>query len=259
MAAMSLRTRLVLEITPPREPAAAILLRRARALAPQVRVINVIQRADRWSSLEASALLADAGMTPVWHLATRGRSRAEIQDDLARAAFAAIPRVLCLRGDHAADDVADGVTLRECVGLVRDALPEARVGVTLNPYVANERVAKNLFGKLEAGAHFVQTQPIFEAERLRPYAESIRSTFPDVEVLPMVMPLPDEPTAARIAERLRIDIPKDAIGWNAFAASVHRLSSDPLYAGLALMTPRMDVDPDTEQLLRTSLATTPYL
>lgn len=250
---MSDKPHLVLEITPPRRPSPAVLLRRARSLGPRIDAVNVIQRPDRMTSLDASLLLADAGIPAVWHLATRGRTRRAIRSDLARAASGAVPAVLCLRGDHSTPDVPDAITLRECVAVARATLPRARIGVTLNPYVPGERVWKNLFAKLEAGAHFVQTQPVFEPERLRPFAEAIRRSFPGVAVLPMVMPLDDEASAHRMSERLGLPIPSAALGPGAFGRTLRSLASDPLYAGVAVMTARMDPEARVLGLLRSAL------
>ena len=244
------RHHFVLEITPPRKPDPAVLLRRANALGASADGVNVIQRSDRMSSLDASLVLADAGMSPVWHLTTRGRTESTIRRDLQRAALGALPAVLCLRGDHDQPDVPGHLTLRECVALARSLLPGTRVGVTLNPYVPGEGVWKNLLGKLEAGVHFVQTQPIFETETLRPFAEAIRESFPSVDILPMLMPLTNEQVASRLARRLKIPIPRQAIGMQPFERTVRQLASDPLYAGFAVMTPQMDPNPEMMHEIR---------
>lgn len=236
--------RVVLEITPPRKPDPAVLLRRAEALAGSADAVNVIQRTGRMSSLDASLVLADAGMSPVWHLTTRGRTEPTIRQELQRAALGALPAVLCLRGDHDAPDVPERLTLRECVALARALLPNARVGVTLNPYIQGEGVWKNLLGKLEAGAHFVQTQPVFETDTLRPFAEAIRESFPSVDVLPMVMPLTNEQVACHLSQRLAIPISPEAVGMKPFEQIVRQLARDPLYAGFAVMTPQMDPSPE---------------
>ncbi|MGH2601936.1 MAG: methylenetetrahydrofolate reductase, partial [Dehalococcoidia bacterium] len=61
-----------LEVTPPQRPRVGVLLRRAGLLGNGAGAINVIQRPDRWSSLEASLALGAAGRDPVWHLVNRG-------------------------------------------------------------------------------------------------------------------------------------------------------------------------------------------
>ena len=111
-----------------------------------------------------------------------------------------------------------------------------------------------LEGKLEAGAHFVQTQPIFEPECLHPFADAIHRSFPEVAVVPMVMPLPDVETAERMERRLAIPIPRAAVGRRAFEQTLRVLARDPRYAGLAVMTPRMDLDRERARELREALA-----
>ncbi|MEJ5221060.1 MAG: hypothetical protein WHT63_03510 [Tepidiforma sp.] len=67
-----------LEITPPQRHLPKVLLRRARLLGDAADAVNVIQRPDRQSSLEASLELLAAGIDPVWHLAARGETRASV-------------------------------------------------------------------------------------------------------------------------------------------------------------------------------------
>ena len=71
-----------LEITPPRELRVHLLLRRARRIG-RAAAVNVIQRFDRLPSVEASGILGGQ-FEPVWHLANRGRSAAEIEGEMAR-------------------------------------------------------------------------------------------------------------------------------------------------------------------------------
>ena len=54
-----------LEITPPREPRPRVLLRRARLLAGHTDAVNVIERPDRQSSLDAALTLRAEGIEPV--------------------------------------------------------------------------------------------------------------------------------------------------------------------------------------------------
>ena len=81
--------------------------------------------------------------------------------------------MLCIRGDHLAADVPDSPKIREVVGLLRVGLPEACVGVTMNQHAPRERVLRSLVAKLEAGAHFVQTQPVFDVARLEGFLEDL--------------------------------------------------------------------------------------
>lgn len=238
-----------LEITPPKKRLEGVLLRRARLLGGRADAVNVIQRPDRLSSLDASLLLCEAGLAPVWHLVNRGRTHAEIAAELASAAAGAVRAVLCIRGDHRAKDAPDAPRIREVVAMAREALPGALIGATANQYGPRERVLANLWPKLRAGARFVQTNPVFSLDALRPLAEEVRARAPRTRIVPMVMPLVSVATAERIQARLgilpgalleRLAAGGERAGWGMFAEVVQALAESPLVDGLAVMTPEMD-------------------
>lgn len=258
------RPAVTLEITPPRKRLDDVLLRRARLLGPAADAVNVIQRRDRLSSLDASILLRSSGLEPVCHVVNRGRTRAELASELASAAAAGVGAVLVLRGDHAIADDPDTPKLRELVAMARDALPAgAAVGVTANQYGPRERVLANLAPKLRAGARFVQTNPVFDFEHFRVFADQIREIEPTVALLPMVMPLPSAATAERIHTRLGLPAPEGLIAriasggepeaWRAFAETVAALVGEVRVAGLAVMTAEMDAPPASAERIAVAL------
>lgn len=241
-----------LEITPPARPGATrVLFRRARALEPVVQAVNVIQRPERLSSLEASLLLRRAGLEPVLHVVNRGRSRASIRAELCHAARGRVANVVCMRGDHAAGDRRDTPNLRETVELARELHPHALIGATLNPHLPPRRVFGNLFPKLAAGAGFVQTQPVFDAGAFFRFAESLKDSAPDVHLLPMVMPIFSYDVARRVEKRLRIALPSALLadlergvvsaGWDWFSDGIAQLAECPWVDGLVVTTPTMDI------------------
>ena len=101
-----------LEITPPREPRSDVLLRRARLLGPLARAVHVIQRPGRLSSLDASIELERAGIEAVWHVTNRGRTRAELEAEIERAAAAGLRAALVVRGEGDQADRDDTPSLR---------------------------------------------------------------------------------------------------------------------------------------------------
>lgn len=244
-----------LEITPPQKPLNKVLVRRARLLDDHVHAINVIQRPGRQSSLDASLELIAAGIEPAWHLVTRGRSRREVSSELERARAGGIRQVLCILGDHPADEADDPVTIREVVAMAREALPSALIGATLNQYGRDETaVLRNLLPKLAAGATYVQTQPAFDAAAIERYAAAIHGEFPDTRIIAMAMPILSLDAASKIEERLGIHLPaalrevlatgdEDA-AWNAFAATLRQLVNSPAVDGVAIMTFEMDAGPE---------------
>lgn len=239
------RLRVALEITPPREPRLELLLRRARLLGERPDAVHVIERPERMSSLDASLALHRALRPAVWHVATRGRTRAELERDVERAASAGLGAVLCVLGEASAGrrESADTPAIHELVTTLRAALPAARIGVTFNPYVEPGPALANLWRKLEAGADFVQTQPVFSAGALAPAAEAIRARFPRVRLWPMVIPLPSRAAAEKLALRLRLPTP-ERVGWDGFADVLGELEASGYADGVALMT--LDMDPPAE-------------
>jgi 5,10-methylenetetrahydrofolate reductase len=244
-----------LEITPPQRPLPKVLLRRARLLGDAACAINVIQRPGRQPSLEASAELLDAGYHPVWHLVTRGRSREEIVAELRQAAAVSVGQLLVIRGDHNAPDAPGAPTIRDAIALAREHLPGAAIGATLNQYVPDRAaVLRNLLAKLDAGATYVQTQPVFDVEQLRPFVEAVREHHPGVAIVTMAMPLLAPEAATKIESRLGIRLPatvheRIAAGpdsaWAAFDELIAELISCGLVDGLAIMTFEMDAPPET--------------
>jgi 5,10-methylenetetrahydrofolate reductase len=246
-----------LEITPPQRSLPAVLLRRARLLGSYASAINVIQRPARQSSLEASIELLGAGVEPAWHLVTRGRVREEIADDLGTAATAGIRQVLVVAGDHRSDTA--GITIREAVALTRGALPGAAIGASLNQYVPDRQaVLKNLFPKLAAGASYVQTQPVFDIESLRPAAEAVKERSPATRIVAMAMPLLSPEDAARMGARLGMPPPRVAdsgpeAAWNSFDSVIAALVASPVVDGVAIMTFEMDPPPRTGERIVAAL------
>jgi 5,10-methylenetetrahydrofolate reductase len=248
-----------LEITPPKGSLPAVLLRRARLLGEAAAAVNVIQRPGRQPSLDASIELLAAGVEPVWHLVTRGLAREALAAGLARARAAAIDQLLIIRGDHEAPDAPGALTIRETIARAREALPGALIGATVNQHLPDRAaVLRNLLPKLAAGASYVQTQPVFTLEDLRPLAETLRDRSPATKIVAMAMPLLSEDARSRVAQRLNVPIQnlksKTQNGaWPAFTALLADLAASPLVDGLAIMTFEMDAPPETGARIVASL------
>ncbi len=228
-------------------------------LSPPVRIVNVIQRPDRLSSLEASVELAAMGFEPVLHLVVRGRERRDVANELRRAAEAGIRNVLCLLGDHPVSvEPREGLKVREAVALACELIPDAFVGATLNQYVEPfGRALRNLLPKLRAGARWVQTQPVFDLDLLRGAVEALRTEEASVYVVAMVMPLASAETAEKMEARLGVRLPEAARrqveaggGWELFAETVQVLHERRLVDGLAVMTFEMDPSPSVGDRVR---------
>jgi 5,10-methylenetetrahydrofolate reductase len=262
VALASERLPVAVEITPPRVSRPAILRRRAMLLGHAPDAVNVIQRPDRQSSLDASCELKAAGFEAVMHLVARGTTGRMLEATLERAGEAAIGNVLCILGD-----TKDGpaIKVKDLVAATVRALPGALVGATLNQYGDRpERAVANLLAKLEAGATFVETQPVFDAGALEPFVESARKEVPGTRFVAMLMPITSPDALRRMEARLRIAAPDDYArriadgpqsAWEAFAEIIDSLRRSRLVDGLAIMTP--DMDPPAETVARIAAALLP--
>lgn len=257
------RMRVVLEITPPALPRLEVLRRRARLLGDPTRVVNVISRPDRWASLDAAIALRAEGFDPVWHLTTRGRSAAEIEAAIERAARAGVRRVLCLRGERVGPESVGDLKIRDVVARVRSLIPDASIGVTLNHHLPDPGVWPNLLGKLAAGADFVQTQVTFDLRGLRSIGGSLARRHPGVALIPMLYPVLSADAARAAARRLGIPLDQtlhrdlerhgECAGWRALGERLREIRDSEGFDTAALMTP-IDPSPPYAARLRAIVA-----
>ena len=187
------------EVSPPDSADPAALVTRAMRFKGLVDAINITDGAGgncHMSSVAASAVLVQNGITPVWQLTCRDRNRIAIQGEFLGAAALGIRNVLCLTGD----DVSQGdhpqakpVFDLDAVSLLRvarhmrdrgaflsgrklDMPPDLFLGASMNPFVPpqRDRVA-NLMMKVEAGAQFVQTQFCFDLDLFETFMREVRA------------------------------------------------------------------------------------
>jgi len=252
-----------LEITPPQRFLPGVLLRRARLLGDGIHAINVIQRPDRMSSLEASLFLRDRGFEPAWHMVARGRSFDDVAAELDRAAAGGIRQLLCILGDREGSVSKGSPTVRDLVRMAKEWLPDALVGATFNQYGdLRDRAYTNLFGKLDAGAVYVQTQPVFDSHSFFAATDRIRRERPDTAIVPMVMPLLELEALRIIESRLGVAVPDgfrlaveagQGAAWEAFDRLLDELIGSPGVQGLAVMTYEMDPPESTGRRLLEAL------
>jgi 5,10-methylenetetrahydrofolate reductase len=170
------------ELVPPRSPDPEVVRRGARRLRGMVDAVNVTDNATArvgMAPIAASMLAAGEGLEPVLQLTCRDRNRLALTADLLGAHALGIRAVLCLSGDPVAVGAsgAKPVFDLDAVGLTRlatglgdgvgpDGLriaPPARflVGVAEAPG-ADPSGGARLAAKVDAGARFVQTQPVYD-------------------------------------------------------------------------------------------------
>ena len=201
------------ELDPPRGPVVQKLIAGARAIreagADAINVGDSPMAQVRMSSLAAAHLIQqEAGVETILHFTTRDRNLMGIQADLLGAHAMGIRHILALTGDppglgnyaH-----ATAVYDLDSIGLVRvlarlnqgvdvagkgiGRATEFLIGVALNPVSQDLETELQRFArKVEAGAHFAMTQPLFEVEPLLRVYERLGGR-PPVPVLLGVLPL----------------------------------------------------------------------
>ena len=212
---------LTAEVMPPRGGDPSRSLAAAGALRGWVHAVNVTDGSRavmRMSSLALCRLLLDAGIEPVLQLACRDRNRIALQAELLGAHALGVRNLLCPTGDpvRAGDQPgARPVNELEAVRLlqlvqqfnggqdpVQGALPDGPTdlfaGAAADPQSASWSGLKSrLLRKKQAGARFVQTQMVMDAEALKRFVGDLAAPL-DLPVLAGVFLLKSARNAAFI-------------------------------------------------------------
>ena len=239
------------EVMPPRGGDPARTLEAARALSGWVDAVNVTDGSRavmRMSSLAMCRLLLDAGIEPVLQLACRDRNRIALQADLLGAHALGLRNLLCLTGDpvRAGDQPkARAVNELEAVRLLQlvaqfnagvdpvlGPLPDGPTalfaGAAADPQSPSwSGLRRRVERKKAAGARFIQTQMVTDADALRRFVEEITAPL-QLPVLAGVFLLKSAKNAAFINRVVPgVHIPQTVIDRLASAA-------DPAAEGIAI-------------------------
>jgi homocysteine S-methyltransferase len=173
--------------------------------------------------ITALAIQRDAGIEPVLHYCCRDRNLIGMQSDLLGGYAAGLRNFLIITGDPPKlGDYPDatGVFDVDSIGLTRVAhnLNHGRdvggspvnpptgifIGVGANPVaVSIPHEAERYFRKLDAGAEFAITQPVFDVEALFRFLDQVEAHARKIPVLAGVWPL----TSFKNAEFMRNEVP----------------------------------------------------
>ena len=214
------------ELVPPRGYQADALIGQARSL--KIRGIDLVNIPDgplasaRMSALSAAVLVQQqAGVEPILHYACRDRNLLGMQSDLLGAHSMGVRNVLLITGDPpklgdypdatAVFDV-DSIGLTNLVARLnrgQDIGGQAigqptsfHIGVAVNPAALSADEELRRFGyKVEAGAEFAVTQPVFDVKEFRAFVS--RMSAPDVPIIAGLMPL----ASVRHAEFMANEVP----------------------------------------------------
>ena len=219
-------TGLIVELDPPRGLTLTKVIEGARLMSELG--VHLISMAEnplarvRMGNVAAAVLVRQlTGVEPLVHFTCRDRNLIGLQSDLLGAAALGLRNVLAITGDpaslggHAGASNVFDVRSAGLVEILR-TLNEGRtmtghrmdrgtrfaIGVAFNPNVKQMEVQiRRLEKKVEAGAQFALTQPVFEPERI---AEMYEKTAPlGIPIVLGVLP----PASARNAEFLHNEVP----------------------------------------------------
>jgi len=185
------------EVMPPRGGDLAATLAVARPLRGLVHAVNVTDGSRavmRMCSLAVCRRLLDEGIEPVLQLACRDRNRIALQADLLGAHALGIRHLLCLTGDpvRAGDQISarpvnelESVRLLQQVrdfnagldpvqGLLPDGPTDLFAGAAADPQCPSwSGLRSRVRRKQQAGARFIQTQMVTDADCLRRFVDEI--------------------------------------------------------------------------------------
>ena len=216
------------ELVPPRGHRAEVLVEQARQLRIHgVDLVNVPdgpRATGRMSALAAAVMIQQqAGLETILHYACRDRNMIGMQSDLLGAHAMGVLNLLLVTGDPPrVGDYPDATAVYEvdAIGLTnlvaqlnrgRDIggqpLGQAtgfHIGVAANPgaYDLDQELRRFAY-KLEAGAEFAITQPVFDVEALARFLERVRLSGGGIPVLAGITPL----ESLRHAEFMANEVP----------------------------------------------------
>ncbi|HQP97180.1 MAG TPA: methylenetetrahydrofolate reductase [bacterium] len=187
---------LLAEISPPTGSDSSVLIATATRYAGKVHALGISDNRHGvcMSALAAASLVAAQGVEPILHVVTRDRNQIALIADCLGADALGIRNVLCTSGTHqtlgrcrAAKNVfdIDSVQLiRAISGLAQNGTVVGEegfdnagpfcLGGVAAPYADPvELQVMRLVKKVDAGVHFLVTQPVFDLERFNAWWNEI--------------------------------------------------------------------------------------
>lgn len=184
------------EIGPPQGCDGDVIRKKAQYFQGYVDAVNITDNQTaivRLSSIASAKILLDEGVEPIIQMTCRDRNRLAIQSDLLGAAALGIKNVLCLTGDYQTfgdHPEAKGVFDLDSIQLVATVAnmnngfllsgaemkkpTQFFIGAAANPFAQPfEMRLIRLYKKVEAGARFIQTQPVFDLELFERWMDQV--------------------------------------------------------------------------------------
>jgi homocysteine S-methyltransferase len=222
----------LVEIVPPRGISCVHEIEGARILAQLgVHAINVPDSPRASARMSAQSLCIQiqqhTGIETILHYTCRDRNLLSIQSDLLGASSIGLHNILCLTGDPpklgnypdatAVFDV-DSIGLVNIVRRLNHGLDigansigastNFTIGVAANPGVPDiEQELRRFFYKVEAGAEYAITQPVFDIRLLENFLERIEGHR--IPVIAGIWPLTSLRNAEFMKNDLRVSMPEE--------------------------------------------------
>jgi methylenetetrahydrofolate reductase (NADPH) len=212
------------ELTPPKGIDLTDIFAKADAVKGLVDAINLTESPRARMAIEPKSvarLLIERGVEPIVQFTARDRNRIALQSDILGAAALGASNVLFMRGDNPqngdhpdAKPVFDLDTLQmlevaralnaghDLAGNALKGAPQLFIGATANPGGSdlNSEIA-NTHRKIAAGAQFLQTQAVYDADTVIRFASgaNLASTALIVGIIPL--------KSSKMAKWLNANIP----------------------------------------------------
>ncbi len=214
------------EYLPPAAADGSVIKAGAQLLGDSLAAVSIADNHSGigMSSIAASSVFLQLGREPIYQVVTRDRNRIAIQSDLLGACALGIKNVLCTSGHHqtltGCSDSAnvydlDAIQVVAAVKQMRDkgtlldgtAIAgsfSVLIGTVTNPYLRPlELNLIQLAKKIEAGADFILTQPVFDLDEFGAWLTAAKKEglTDKTAILAGVLPL----SSAEEAEKLRTE------------------------------------------------------
>ncbi len=226
------------ELGPPRGANVEHVREKAKYLVGKVDMVNITDNQTamvRMASWAASLLAIEEGLEPNFQMTCRDRNRLAMQADILGVYAMGIHNILCLSGDHQqfgdhpqAKGVFD-IDSTQLIDMVRkmrdeakflggadiDTPPKLFIGGAANPFAEPlEWRVHRLAKKVAAGVDFVQTQCIFNMDRMRKWVQQANDMglTEKVYILAGVTPMKSVGMAKYMAGKVPgMDVPQEII------------------------------------------------
>jgi 5,10-methylenetetrahydrofolate reductase len=219
------------ELEPPKGTDVSLMLANAKRVKGKVDAFVVPEMSNavmRMSSLGGAMILNGKGLETVFQVNCRDRNRIALQADLLAAGAAGISNVMAVNGedprfgDHHEAKAVNDLDLMELIrtvnmlnggkdmaGIELAGFPQFIIGSTANAGVSGQALAlelDNMKKKMDAGAEFFITPPLFDIDGIKPFLE--RMDLSKTRIIPTVLLLKSVGMAKYIQKHIdNISIP----------------------------------------------------